>query len=338
MSRAYVLEEHEPAYRLKLIDRQIGDPAGKQVKVRVHAASLNYRDLIAKKNLAGRKVAGVVPLSDGAGEVSAVGPEVSRWRVGDRVAACFFQAWLDGPFDMAYHKSDLGGTIDGMLAEEVILDEDGLVRVPDYLSFEEAACLPCAAVTAWNGLLTRGELKADSSVLVQGTGGVSVFAIQIAAAIGARIIVTSSSDEKLAKAKKLGAAEGINYRRTPDWEQEVWRLTNHRGVDHIVEVGGPRTLEKSLQSLAASGHIALIGVLTGFQPAIVSMFTALAKNARLDGIYVGSRANFEAMIAFFDRRQIRPVIDRAFPFAEAEAAYQHLESGNHFGKVVIRFD
>lgn len=336
MAQAYAYELHQSAYRLKLVERQLGDPAGRQVKVRVRATSLNYRDLIALRNLAGRKVDGVVPLSDGAGEVIAVGDGVSQWKAGDRVAGCFFQAWQDGPFSMAYHKSDLGGTLDGMLAEEVLLDESGLVRLPDYLSFEEAACLPCAGVTAWNGLVTRGGLQAGRSVLALGTGGVSVFALQIATAMGARVIVTSSSDEKLARAKQLGAAEGINYRTTPDWDQEVWRLTEKRGVDHVVEVGGPGTLEKSLASAAASGHIALIGVLTGFQPANVSLFTAVAKNARLDGIYVGSRADFAAMNEFFQRHQLRPVIDRVFPFEEAEAAFEHLESGNHFGKVVIQ--
>jgi NADPH:quinone reductase-like Zn-dependent oxidoreductase len=335
MARAYVLEPHEAAYRLNMVERDVGEPLDGQVKIRVRATSLNYRDLIMQKNLAGRKPAGV-PVSDGAGEVVAVGPDVMQWKVGDRVSACFFQAWCDGPFNMAYHKSDLGGTIEGMLAEEVILNEDGLVCIPDYLSFEEAACLPCAAVTAWNGLITRGQLEPGQSVLVQGTGGVSIFALQIAVAMGARVIITSSSDEKLQRAAALGASDGINYRTTPDWEQEVWRLTEKRGVDHVVEVGGPGTLEKSLQSVAASGHIALIGVLTGFQPATVSTFTALAKNARLDGIYVGSRLHFETMNAFFELHQIQPVIDRVFSFDEAEAAYRYLESGSHFGKVVIR--
>jgi NADPH:quinone reductase-like Zn-dependent oxidoreductase len=197
MSRRYILEEHAAAYRLKVKHDDAPDPGDRDVRIRVRAASLNYRDLIALKNLAGRKVAGVTPLSDGAGEVIATGSEVSRFKVGDRVAACFFQAWLGGRFDMAYHKSDLGGTIDGMLAEEVTLHEDGLVRVPDYLSLEEAACLPCAAVTAWNGLVTRGGLQPGATVLVQGTGGVSIFAIQIAAALGARVLATSSSDWKL---------------------------------------------------------------------------------------------------------------------------------------------
>jgi NADPH:quinone reductase-like Zn-dependent oxidoreductase len=336
MSRRYILEEYLSAYRLKLHQQDVGDPGERQVKIRVRGASLNYRDLIVVKNLAGRKVAGVVPLSDGAGEIIAVGPGVSRVGVGDRVAACFFQAWLGGRFDMAYHKSDLGGTIDGMLAEELILHEDGLVHVPDYLSYEEAACLPCAAVTAWNGLVTRGGLQPGATVLAQGTGGVSIFAIQNAAAHGARVIVTSSSDRKLERARELGAAGGINYATTPEWEKEVLRLTDGRGVDHIVEVGGPGTLEKSLKCVAAGGHIAQIGVLTGFQPANVSLFAAVAKNARIDGIYVGSRDDFETMNRFFMRHQIRPVIDRVFSFEEAEAAYHYLDSGAHLGKVVIR--
>jgi NADPH:quinone reductase-like Zn-dependent oxidoreductase len=336
MSRRYTLEEHAGAYRLTPGSFEVGDPDDRHVKIRVRATSLNYRDLIALKNLAGRKVAGVVPLSDGAGEVIAVGPGVERFKIGDRVAACFFQSWIGGRFDMAYHKSDLGGSLDGMLAEEVILHEDGLVRAPEYLSFEETACLPCAAVTAWNGLVTRGGLRTGDTVLAQGTGGVSVFAVQIAKAYDARVLVTSSSDQKLARACELGAVEGINYATTPDWDKEVWRLTGNRGVDHVVEVGGPGTLEKSLKCVAAGGHIAQIGVLTGFQPANVSLFTAVAKNARIDGIYVGSREDFEVMNDLFTQHQIRPVIDRTFTFEEAEAAFRYMESGAHFGKVVIQ--
>lgn len=336
MPRSFVLQEHGDAYRLQLKAREAVEPAARQVKLRVRAASLNYRDLINVKNLASRNIAGVIPLSDGAGEVVSVGADVTRVAVGDRVAACFFQAWTHGRFDMAYHKSDLGGTIDGMLAEEVILHEDGLVKIPDHLTFEEAACLPCAAVTAWNGLVTRGGLQRGESVLVQGTGGVSVFAIQIAAALGAKVIATSSSDQKLARARALGAAETVNYQTHPDWDREVWRLTEGRGVDHVVEVGGPGTLQRSLKCVAAGGHIAQIGVLTGFKPAEVSLFTAVVKNARIDGIYVGSREDFETMNRFIVEQRIRPVIDRVFEFEQAAAAYDYLESGAHVGKVVVR--
>jgi NADPH:quinone reductase-like Zn-dependent oxidoreductase len=334
--RAYAYQPSGSEYRLTVEDRPTPEPGAGQVRVRVRAVSLNYRDLIALRNKAGRKVAGRIPTSDGAGEITAVGPGVTGWNPGDRVAGIFFQTWEGGRFDLAHHKQDLGGAIDGLLAEEVVLRAGGVVRVPDHLSFEEAACLPCAAVTAWYALVTRGGLKAGDTVLTLGTGGVSVFAVQFAAALGARVFVTSSSDEKLARAKQLGAADGVNYKAHPDWEKEVWRLTGGRGADHVVEVGGPGTLGKSLASAAAGGQVHLIGVLTGFGPPTDTLFPALARNLTLNGIYVGSRADFEAMNRFIGEKQLRPVIDRVFPFDQADAAFAHLESGSHFGKVAIR--
>lgn len=318
--------------------RAAAAPGAGQVRVRVRATSLNYRDLIHLRNKAGRDVDGIVPLSDGAGEVVEVGPGVTRFRPGDRVAGCFFQGWISGRFDLAHHRTDLGGSIDGMLAEEVVLHEEGLVRIPDHLSFEEAACLPCAGLTAWYALTTRGGFRPGDSVLVLGTGGVSIFALQFAIALGGTAIVTSSSDEKLEHARALGMAHGVNYRSTPDWEKEVWNLTGRRGVDHVVEVGGPGTLERSLQCVAAGGQVALIGVLTGFGAPQGSLFPLLARNARLDGIYVGSREDFEAMNRFLAETGLRPVIDQVFPFDRAPEAFDHLESGSHFGKVVIRND
>jgi NADPH:quinone reductase-like Zn-dependent oxidoreductase len=305
------------------------------VVVRVRAASLNYRDLITLENRAGRDVAGIIPLSDGAGEVAAVGTGVRDVRVGERVAGCFFQNWKTGPFQIAHHQNDLGGSIDGMLAEEVVLDAAGVVPIPAYLSFAEAACLPCAGLTAWNALVKRGKLQAGNWVLALGTGGVSVFALQFAVAMGATVIITSSSEQKLVRARQMGAAHGINYRGTPDWEKEVWRITGKRGVDHVIEVGGPGTLEKSLSSVAAEGQVALIGVLTGFGAPRGSLFPLLARNARLDGIYVGSRADFVAMNQFLAARPIHPVIDRTFAFEEAAGAFAYLASGQHFGKVVV---
>lgn len=334
--RAYRYAPEGKAYRLDLHDEARREPGPGEVVVRVHATSLNYRDLIALRNMAGRDVAGKIPLSDGAGEVVAVGPGVTRVQPGDRVAAIFFQKWLSGRFDLAYHQSDLGGTIDGMLAEEVVLSADGVVRLPQHLSYEEAACLPCAGVTAWYAMTTRGNFQSGESLLVLGTGGVSIFALQFGVALGGRVIVTSSSDAKLAKARELGATHTINYKTTPDWHQEVWQLTEKRGVDHVIEVGGPGTLEKSLQSVAAGGHIALIGVLTGFGPPQTSLFPLLARNARISGIYVGARSDFEALNTFLEEKQIRPVVDRVFAFEEAAQAFDYLESGQHFGKVVIR--
>lgn len=324
------------AYRLELISRSIPTPGPDQVVVKVQAVSLNYRDLINLQNQAGRNVAQRIAASDGAGEIVAVGCDVLQWHPGDRVAATFFQSWHDGPFDMRHHQQDLGGTIDGMLAEYVVLSEQGLVRIPDYLSYESAATLPCAGLTAWSALVDRGHLQAGQTVLALGTGGVSIFALQFATALGARVIVTSSSDEKLAKARELGAWQTINYRQQPDWEKAVWQLTRKQGVQHVVEVGGPGTLEKSLASVAAGGSIALIGVLTGFGPPQCSLFPLVAKNASLHGIYVGSRQQFREMNEFLSTHQLLPAIDRVFDFEDAPAAYQHLESGAHFGKVVIR--
>lgn len=335
---AWQLQPEGAAYQLARVSRDVPAPGPGQVKVRVRAVSLNYRDLVNRDNLAGRNVAGRVPTSDGAGEIIAVGPDVTGWEVGDRVAGCLFQTWLSGRFDMAHHKQDLGGTLDGMLAEEVLLLADGIVSIPGHLSWSEAATLPVAGVTAWYSLTTRGGLQAGDTVLVLGTGGVSIFGLQFATALGARVIVTSSSDAKLERAKALGAWQTINYRAQPDWHKAVWDLTEKRGVDHILEVGGPGTLEKSLGCIAAGGHIALIGVLTGFGPPQTSLFPLVTHNARMNGIYVGSRADFEAMNAFIAERNLRPVIDREFPFEAAPDAYAHLKSGSHFGKVVVRVD
>lgn len=336
--RSYRYRRDGAGFALALEDREPAELGPGRVRVRVRATSLNYRDLIGLRNKAGRDVEGVVPLSDGAGEVVEVGEGVSGVRAGDRVAGCFFQGWVDGPFDLAYHRTDLGGSVDGMLGEEVVLAGDGVVRIPDHLSFEEAACLPCAGLTAWYALTTRGGFRAGDSVLALGTGGVSIFAVQFAVALGGTAIVTSSRDEKLERARQLGAAHGINYRAAPEWEKEVWRLTGRRGVDHVVEVGGPGTLEKSLQCVAPGGQVALIGVLTGFGSPSGSLFPLMARNARIDGIYVGSRADFEAMNAFLAEKGLRPVIDRVFDFGDAPGAFAYLESGEHFGKVVIRHE
>ena len=304
--------------------------------MRVRAVSLNSRDLgTVKSARPGNLPPPLVPCSDGAGEVIAAGAGVTKFKIGDRVAGLFFRDWIDGPFQNSYHKAAGGGSIHGMLRERVALPEHALVPSPSHLSHEEAACLPCAAVTAWQSLFTRGGLRAGATVLALGTGGVSVFALQLATAAGARVLITSSSDEKLARARTLGAWATINYQTTPDWDKEVWRLTEKRGVDHVVEVGGPGTLGRSMNSVAAAGQIALIGVLTGFGAPDASLFPLVARNARLDGIYVGSRADFEALNAFLTQHTIRPAIDRVFPFADARAAFAHMESAVHFGKIVI---
>jgi NADPH:quinone reductase-like Zn-dependent oxidoreductase len=328
------------ALELRFADVASPKPGPGEIVVGVRAVALNYRDLLMRRGLSASKAkpTGTVPLSDGAGEVLAVGEGVTRVQVGDRVMGCFFSEWVEGRFDMKYHQSALGGSVDGMLSQEVVLPEAGVVRVPDYLSNEEAACFPCAGLTAWYALVERGDLASGDSVLLLGTGGVSMFALQIASAMDAEVWITSSSDEKLERARELGASHAFNYRTDPDWDEKLWERTGKRGVDHVVEVGGPGTLGKSMAVVAAGGHIALIGVLTGFDPPQESLFPLVARNVRLNGIYVGHRTALERLLTFAEAKTLRPVIDRVFPFAEAEGAYDYLESGAHFGKVVIRID
>ncbi|HEX4351076.1 MAG TPA: NAD(P)-dependent alcohol dehydrogenase [Verrucomicrobiae bacterium] len=333
--RAYQLIASNGPESLKL--NQLGEPqpAPGQVLVRVHATSLNYRDLMVATGRYGAHVPlPLIPLSDGAGEIVAVGAGVTRWKAGDRVAGTFFQNWQGGAMRRDAFGSALGGAINGMLAEFVALSADGVIAIPPHLSFEEAATLPCAALTAWHALVTSGNISAGQTVLVLGTGGVSIFALQFAKMHGARVIITSSSDAKLARAKALGADETINYRATPDWEKEVFRLTDKAGADHVVEVGGTDTFPKSLRALALGGTISVIGGVSGFTSE-VPLGDILGKSAVIRGIYVGSHEMFSAMNRAVSLHQLKPVIDRAFPFSEAPAAYRHQESGAHFGKVVI---
>ena len=333
--RAYRIYEAGGPGSLKAEDLPEPRAGHGQVVVRVRAASLNYRDLLVVKGGYGKNLPlPLVPLSDGAGEVAEVGPGVTKFRPGDRVAGCFFSNWEAGPLTDAATKSALGGAVDGMLAEQVVLPEGGLVRVPDHLSDEEASTLPCAALTAWHALQESGGLKAGQTVLVQGTGGVSLFALQFARMAGARVIATSSSDSKLARAKELGASDGINYGTTPDWDVAARNLTDGVGLDHIVEVGGAGTLPRSIKATRVGGHIALIGVLTGGGE--IDPRPLLMKNLRLQGIYVGSRLMFESMNRAIALAKLKPVVDRVFPFDQAPEAYKHLESGSHFGKVVIK--
>jgi NADPH:quinone reductase-like Zn-dependent oxidoreductase len=334
--KAYEIQAKSEANPLTLVERDEPTPGYGQVLVRVRATSLNYRDLIVSRGRYSGMRMPVIPMSDGAGDVVSVGSGVTRVKVGDRVAGIFFQTWLAGGITPAVMKSDLGGGIDGMLAEYVVLDQNGLVTLPEHLSYEEGAALPCAAVTAWHGLVTKGKIKAGESVLVLGTGGVSIFALQFAKLHGARVIVTSSSDEKLARARQLGADETINYTVTPNWEERVYELTGGLGIDQAIEVGGAGTLAKSLQAVRYGGRVSLIGVLTGFGGEVNPM-PVLQKSIVLQGIYVGSRDMFEAMNRAIAQAQLKPVIDRIFPFDEAPEAYAYLERAGHFGKVAIRF-
>jgi NADPH:quinone reductase-like Zn-dependent oxidoreductase len=310
-------------------------PGPGQAIVRVRACSLNFRDLVTAKGGYGRAVKPpLTPLSDGAGEVTAVGEGVTRIKPGDRVCGIFMQRWISGGVDDDKFASALGGALDGMLAEEVCLSADGLVLIPEHLSWEEAATLPCAALTAWNALFRSGSLKPGETVVVQGTGGVSVFALQFAVMAGARVIATSSSDAKLDRVRLMGAVTGINYKSTPEWDKAVRELTGGVGADHIVEVGGAGTLPLSLKAVRRAGHIALIGVLSG--PGEIDPRPILLKSIRVQGIYVGSREMFEEMNRAISLARLKPVVDRVFGFHEPVAALQYMESGAHFGKVCIR--
>ena len=321
---------------LQSIDVPPPQPGAGEVLVRMRAASLNFRDLIITRGgYARNDRCPVIPLSDGAGEVVAVGERVTRFRPGDRVVNCFFEDWEAGDVDETQLQTSRGGGIDGVLAEQVVFNERALLPIPSHLSFEQAATLPCAAVTAWQALVTLGRVQAGDTILTLGTGGVSIFALQFAKLSGATVIATSSSDEKLARARELGADETINYKTTPDWDEAVRELTGGRGVDNVIEVGGLGTLPKSLACTRVSGRVSLIGVLTGGE-GDSNPLPALFNRLTIQGIYVGSRAMFADMNRAITANRLEPVIDRVFDFAETLDAYRYLKSGEHFGKVVIK--
>jgi NADPH:quinone reductase-like Zn-dependent oxidoreductase len=334
--RRYELERADKGYRLVLRSVEVPAPQASEVVVRIRAVSLNHRDLYVLQGVYGGDASGRVPVSDGAGEVVAVGAGAKRFKVGDRVATTFFENWNAGPpTPAAIAKSRGGAAAAGVLSETIVTHEDGLVRIPDHLSFEEGATLPCAAVTAWNGLFKHGHLQRDQFVLLEGTGGVSIFGLQFAAAAGAKPIITSSSDAKLERARALGAVATVNYRTHPEWQKEVRAATKGAGVSHVLEIGGKDTLPRALASLGLGGHVALIGGLTGFEGS-VDVGAVTGSLGSMTSIYVGSREDFEAMNAFIAQHKLKPVIDRVFALEEAPAAFAYLESGSHFGKVVIR--
>jgi NADPH:quinone reductase-like Zn-dependent oxidoreductase len=333
--RAYQLPKRTGIDDLIVVDLPTPKPGPREVVVKVGACSLNFRDLaIALGRYRGPVRDNVIPLSDGAGEVVELGAGVRRVKLGDRVAGAFFPRWVDGAVNAEHIRDALGGNLDGMLAEYVVLPEDALVKLPDHLSVEEGATLPCAAVTVWNALVEQGRIAAGETVLVQGTGGVSIFALQFARLMGAEVIATSSSEEKLARAKALGAAHGINYKTTPEWDKAVLDLTDGNGVDHVVEVGGAGTLGRSLNAVRIGGRVSVIGVLTG--PGQINPTPILSRRPVVQGIAVGSVKMFEAMNRAIAVAQLKPVIDRVFEFGEAKEALRYLESGKHFGKVVVR--
>ena len=321
---------------LAKVERPEPKPGHRQVLVKVSACSLNFRDLgIVRGSYRMPVRDNVVPLSDGAGEVIEIGAGVTRVKVGDKVAGCFFQRWPGGEPPPDVQAGALGGSVDGMLAEFALLEEEGVVKIPAHLSLEEGACLPCAGVTVWHAMMEHAKLASGQTVLLQGTGGVSIFGLQLAHAAGAQVVITSSSDDKLAKAKKLGANHTINYKTTPDWDKAAMEFTGGRGVDHVVEVGGAGTLARSFAAIRVGGKISMIGGLSGpateLNPGLI-----LARRANVQGISVGSTQMFEAMNRAIAANTIKPVIDKVFGFDEVQAAYKHMASGAHFGKIVVR--
>lgn len=335
-TRLYQMQAQDKGFRLVEKQVTLAEPRQGQVLVKVHAVSLNRRDVfMLQGNYPAGNLDGHVPISDGAGEVIAVGTGVTRFKLGDRVVGTFFTRWIDGKASVDVLGSARGGQVDGMLSEKVLADENSLVAIPSHLSYEEAATLPCAGVTAWNALFKTAQLKPDEFVLLEGTGGVSILGLQFAVAAGAKPIITSSSNTKLTRAKKLGAVATINYKTNPDWEKEVLAATKGAGVDHVLEVGGKETLPKALASLGFGGHIAIIGLLSGF-PTEIPAGMLMQRGASVSGIYVGSRADFEAMNAFISAHKIKPVVDKVFSFEDTDKAFKYMDGGKLFSKVVIK--
>ncbi|HPF41567.1 MAG TPA: NAD(P)-dependent alcohol dehydrogenase [Phycisphaerae bacterium] len=334
--RAFEIQQTFGLDALTLCERPDPAPGPGEVMIRVLAASLNYRDLLmVQGHYNPKQPLPLIPLSDGVGIVESVGPGVSRVKVGDRVAGVFAQTWIAGDPPADVRSFTLGGPIDGMLAEKAVLTEMGAIMVPEHLTDEQAATLPCAGVTAWSALVELGALRAGDTVLLQGTGGVSIFALQFAKLAGARTIITSSSDEKLERCRRLGADETINYVATPDWDGVVRDMTEGRGVDHVVEVGGAGTFGRSLRAVRIGGRISVIGILSGVQ-APAELTAILMRRVAVQGIFVGSRATFEAMIRAVDHGKLAPVVDQVFPFEDARSAFDAMRSAKHFGKIVIR--
>lgn len=332
--KAYELHAKEGPEALVQVERKEEPLGPTDVRVSVRATSINYRDLRVLRGALQRSVP-IVPLSDGAGEVLAIGKDVTRIKVGDRVAANFFPTWHEGLLSDAHHAHALGGGHDGMLREQVVLDESAWVKLPAHLSFEQAATLPCAGLTAYHALFEAAHVAPGDTVLVEGTGGVSLFALQLAKAAGARVILTSKSAEKRERALRLGADHVIDYKADAKWGESARAWTGGRGVDVAVDVGGQETLDQATASLRYGGTLSVVGGLTGFQ-ARVSIGTLLQKTLRVNGIYVGSVELFERFARALDATKIAPVIDQTYSFADAGKAYARIASGDHFGKIVIQ--
>lgn len=310
-------------------------PQAGEISVRLHASSLNYHDFAVVSGMWGPSERRI-PMADGAGQVTAVGAGVTEFKVGDAVVSTFFPDWLDGQPLVEGFASVPGDGIDGYARQQVTARATSFTHAPSGYSHAEAATLPTAGLTAWRALMADDQLKPGDSVLVQGTGGVSIFALQFAKLAGATVIATSSSDAKLERLKALGADHVINYRSTPAWGEQVRKLTDNRGVDHVIEVGGPATLEQSMIAARIGGHISLIGILTGVAGEL-PLVQALVRQIRLQGVLVGSRAQQQAMVRAIDANGLRPVVDKHFELEQIVEAFQHQESNRHFGKICLTF-
>ena len=333
--KCFELQGPDGVEGLRLVDKPTPKPGPGRVLVRVKAATLNYRDLLTiKGGYASRQKFPLIPVSDGAGVVEAVGPDVREFAPGDRVVGSFFETWISGEPSAAKMQGALGGAVDGVLAEYRVFPSQALVRTPGHLSDVEAAALPCAGLTAWSAVVKLGGVKAGQTVLTQGTGGVSIFALQFAKMCGARVIGTSSSDAKLERLEALGADVTINYRTAPDWGKKARELTG-RGVDLVVEVGGVGTLNESIRAIRIGGTIAFIGVLGGPSPAELRLPLMVMQQQRLQGVTVGSVEDLQAMCDAIAVNKMKPVIDKTFPFDQAAEAFRYMANGAHFGKVAI---
>lgn len=333
--RCFTISKSFGLENLVSIEREKPKPKASEILIKIHAVSLNYRDLLmVKGEYNPRQKLPLIPCSDAAGVVEEIGSEVSLFNVGDRVMPIFVQSWLAGNPTLQDLRKTLGGPIDGTLTEYMCVPEISALPIPEYLSMEEAATLPCAAVTAWSSLFEFSKIQAGDTVLILGTGGVSVFALQLAKLAGAIAVVTSSSDEKLKKMISMGADHTINYRESKNWAKEIRKITNNKGVDFVVEVGGAGTLEQSIRSVKPGGTIALIGILAG-RSTETSLLPILMQNIKLQGIIVGSRSAFENMLKAMNAGKIKPVVDKVFPMKDSKLAFEYLESQKHIGKIVI---
>lgn len=336
--KAYVIQGGFGLDHIVEVDRPIPTPARGEVLIRMKAVSLNSRDIGVINGFYNPELKEpLVPVSDGVGEIVSLGEQAGKFRVGERVSAIFTQSWKSGEATPENWISSLGSPLEGLLAEYVVLPEEGLVRVPQHLTDIEAATLPCAGVTAWHAIVEEGKVKAGDTVVVQGTGGVSLFALQFAKLQGAQVIVTSSSDDKLVRAKALGADHGINYKRTLEWDKAVLEYTQGRGADHIVDLGGGETLNRSISALKVGGQISIVGILSGASVEGLAIVPAILRRAKLQAINVGSRAMFENMNVAIEHHRLRPIVDKEFPFSQAVEALRHLAEGSYFGKISIVF-